>query len=205
MLLLVQSSPKIIEGETEIVKELFDNGLETFHLRKKNASTRQIEEYINTIPRKYWSRIVLHSHYKLAIKYNLKGIHLNRNFKKQKFIYWIKLFYYRFKRPNLQVSSSFNNLSSLYNDDNNYDYVFLSPVFDSVNKNGYQSSFSQHNLAVALMKSKHKTMALGGIQPNRFDSIKEMGFAGMVLSEALWNSENSVDMFKSAIAKLKVI
>ena len=205
MLLLVQSSPKIVDGETEIVKELFDSGLETFHLRKKNASTRQIEDYINTIPRKYWSRIVLHSHYSLAIKYNLKGIHLNRGFKKQKFVYWIKLFYYRFKRPNLQVSSSFNNLSSLYNDDNNYDYVFLSPVFDSVNKNGYQSSFSQHNLAVALMKSKHKTMALGGIQPNRFDSIKEMGFAGMVLSEALWNSENSVEMFKSAIAKLKII
>ena len=203
MLLLVQSSSKNIEGETEIVKALFDNGLETFHLRKKNASTKQIEEYINAIPRKYWSRIVLHSNYSLAIKYDLKGIHLNRSFKKQKFIYWIKLFYYRFKKPNLQVSSSFNNLSSLYNDDNNYDYVFLSPVFDSVNKNGYQSSFSQHNLAVALMKSKHKTMALGGIQTNRFDTIKEMGFAGMVLSEALWNSENSVEMFKSAMDYLK--
>ena len=85
MLLLVQSSPKIVQGEAEIVKELFDNGLETFHLRKKNASTRQIEEYLNAIPRKYWSRIVIHSHYSLAIKYDLKGIHLNRRFKKQNY------------------------------------------------------------------------------------------------------------------------
>jgi thiamine-phosphate pyrophosphorylase len=205
MLLLVQSSPKMVQGEAQIVKELFDNGLETFHLRKKNASTRQIEEYLNTIPRKYWSRIVLHSHYSLAIKYDLKGIHLNRHFKKQKFMYWLKLFYYRFKKPSLQVSSSFNNLSSLYNDSNHYDYVFLSPVFDSVTKSGYQSSFSQHNLAVALMKTKHKIMALGGIQPSRFDSIKEMGFSGMVLSDALWNSDNSLDMFKTAVQKLKEV
>ena len=120
-------------------------------------------------------------------------------------MFWLRLLYYRFKRPGLQVSSSFSNLSSLYNDANNYDYVFLSPVFDSITKSGYQSSFSQHNLAVALMKTKHKIMALGGIQPNRFDSIKEMGFAGMVLSDALWNSDNSVDMFKSALAKLKQV
>ncbi len=205
MILLVQSSSKNIDGETEIVKELFDQGLETFHLRKKHASAKQIEDYINAIPPKYWSKIVLHSNYKLAIKYQLKGIHLNRNFKKQKFAFWIKLYYYRFKRPNLQISSSFNNLSSLYNDTNKYDYVFLSPVFDSVNKNGYQSSFSQHNLAVALMKSRHKTMALGGVQTDRFETIKEMGFAGMVLSEALWNSDNIIEVFKSAIAKLKSI
>jgi len=172
---------------------------------KKNASTRQIEEYLNVIPRKYWSKIVLHSHYSIAIKYDLKGIHLNRRFKKQKFMYWLKLFYYRFKKPSLQVSSSFNNLSSLYNDENHYDYVFLSPVFDSVTKSGYQSSFSQHNLAVALMKTKHKIMALGGIHPNRFDSIKEMGFAGMVLSDALWNSPDSVNLFKTAVEKLKQV
>jgi thiamine monophosphate synthase len=93
----------------------------------------------------------------------------------------------------------------LYNDENHYDYVFLSPVFDSVTKSGYQSSFSQHNLAVALMKTKHKIMALGGIHPNRFDSIKEMGFAGMVLSDALWNSPDSVNLFKTALEKLKQV
>lgn len=204
MQLIVLSSPKNVEGEAEIVKELFDNGLETLHLRKKNATTAQIEEYLNAIPRRYWSRIVLHSHHNLAIKYDLKGIHIGRKYKKQKFIYWLKLLYYKFKKPDLQVSSSFNNLSSLYSDERHYDYVFLSPVFDSVT-HGYQSSFSQHNLAVALMKTKHKIIALGGIQPNRFDTIKEMGFAGMVLSDALWNSENTVDMFKTAIAKLKAV
>jgi thiamine-phosphate pyrophosphorylase len=203
MQLLVQSSPKMVEGEAEIVKELFDLGLETFHLRKKSVSTRQLEEFLQVIPRKYWSKIVLHSHYKLVLKYDLKGIHLNRKFRKQKFVFWLRLFYFKFKKPDLQVSSSFNNLSSLYNDTNRYDYVFLSPVFDSITKSGYQSSFSQHNLAVALMKTKHKTMALGGIQTNRFDSIKEMGFAGMVLSDALWNAENSVEMFKTAMQKFR--
>lgn len=77
MKLILLSHPTKILKEPQLVEALFEKGLEYFHLRKPEYSKEEVEDYLSAIPSKYHSRIVLHSCFELAEKYNLKGIHLN--------------------------------------------------------------------------------------------------------------------------------
>jgi len=203
MVVIVLSPAKKMTGEEEIVTKLFDNGLEIYHLRKPEFSTKDLTAFLNNIPQKYWNRIVIHSKYKLAIKFGLKGIHVNKRKRKSKLRKFLSFWYYKLKRPDLHVSSSFNNLSSIFHDRSNYNYVFLSPIFDSITNSGYQSAFGHHNLKVALNKTRHKIFALGGIQTDKVDQIMAMGFTGMVLSGYLWKSENPLKSFSEVLQKVK--
>lgn len=202
MIVTVLSQARSFDKELEIIVSLFDNGLQVFHLRKPNYSKKQVCNFIESIPRKYWNRIILHHHYSLAFKLGLMGIHINKKRKKQPLRTKLLLLYYKFKRPDLHVSTSFSNLSNLFEDGGRYDYVFLSPIFDSISKSGYQSAFSHHNLRMALGKTKHNVLALGGVRPENVSQIKDMGFAGMVLSGVIWEDEQPLKVFKEVLNKI---
>jgi thiamine-phosphate pyrophosphorylase len=202
MIIVVLSHPKRFDGEAKIICDLFENGLQAFHLRKKAFSFDEMEQFIKDIPRKYHPRIVIHSHYSLALKYDLMGLHLSGRRRKNKLRYWLRLWYYRIKKPTLQISSSFNYLASLLNDKGDYHYVFLSPIFDTISKSGFNAAFNFNTLKTTIMNSRHKIVALGGVNYDRIDQVKEMGFYGVVLSGAIWDVENKVEAFKLIRKKL---
>lgn len=63
----------------------------------------------------------------------------------------------------------------------------LSPIFDSISKRGYYSSFSPEVIAAAHKAGliDERVMALGGITFDKINEIKEMGFGGaMILGDA---------------------
>ena len=109
------------------------------------------------------------------------------------------------RKPNLHISTSFSNLSNLYEEGSKFNYVFLSPVFDSISKSGYQGAFNHHNLAIALAKTNQNVLALGGVQLENVEKIKALGFKGMVLSGIIWQSENKVEIFKEICNKCKTL
>ncbi len=201
---LSNSNSDDISQEIEVINSLFENGLETLHLRKKKFSAKEMTNFIDAIPQKYWNRIVIHSHYKYALKYNLKGIHLNSK-RRKKIKYILRFYYYKLRKPNLHISTSFSNLSNLYEEGSKFNYVFLSPVFDSISKSGYQGAFNHHNLAIALAKTNQNVLALGGVQLENVEKIKALGFKGMVLSGIIWQSENKVEIFKEICNKCKTL
>ncbi|HXC04742.1 MAG TPA: thiamine phosphate synthase, partial [Bacteroidia bacterium] len=135
--------------ETALVVKLFELGLETFHLRKPRFTTHEMIEYLNKIPPQFHNRIVIHSHHRLCLRYPLKGIHLTRTHLKRKFRLWLNLRLIRMKRSKITVSTSFRKLASLYEEENQYDYVFLSPIFDSISGK-FQAGFNIHSLKAAI-------------------------------------------------------
>jgi len=132
--LVVISSPNNIEGEIQIITRLFENGLQTFHLRKPNVSENKLEDFINQLPDKYLKNIVLHSHHRLIKKYNLKGLHFTRKQRKKKLKNWWRLFLLRLQNRDIKISTSFHSITSVLGNKKNYNYVFLSPVFGSISK-----------------------------------------------------------------------
>lgn len=196
MIISVLSHPKSVENELETILFLLENGVDTFHIRKPNLSRKQTIAFIENFPKKHWDKFVLHHHYSLVFKMGLKGIHLNRKKKKSPFLTKLLLYYFKLKLPEMHISTSFSNLSSLFEDNRKYNYVFLSPVFDSISKSGYQSSFSHHNLKAAMDKTKHKVLALGGVRADKIQLIRSAGFSGMVLSGILWEESNPIEVFK---------
>ena len=100
------------------------------------------------------------------------------------------------------ISASFHTLHDLNENDFPYQYVFLSPVFDSISKPGYSAKFELKRLAeeLKLIKNKNpflpKVIALGGISAKNIIQVKEAGFSGAALLGAIWESANPVQAYQ---------
>ena len=101
MKLIVISSSSSLENEAKVITNLFEAGLETFHLRKHKQSTKNTKELLKDIPAHFHNRIIIHSHHKLAYKFNLKGIHLTKTHIKQKFKTWLTVKIIKLKNPEI--------------------------------------------------------------------------------------------------------
>lgn len=204
MKLIVISSSGIIENEAKIVTTLFELGLETFHLRKHKLSTKQIKKLISSIPPHFHNRIILHSHHKLARKYNLKGIHMTKLHRKRKLRTWYTTRTIQLRNPNILITTSYNTIGKLLDDDHmcNFDYVFLSPIFDSLTSK-FQSGFTEHSLKSAMSKTKFAVIARGGIDANCIEKANAIGFKGIALYSCLWKKNDPIAEFNKIVEKFQ--
>ena len=161
MKLITITQPAFFEGEAEAITSLFDAGLEILHLRKPGASYEDMEQLLNRFPPEYLKRIVAHEHFQLASFRNLKGIHLNG------------------RNPAApagftgHVSRSCHSLEEVVKYKATCDYVFLSPIYDSISKEGYPSAYTTDSLQKARQAGiiDAKVMALGGVTAAHFPEI----------------------------------
>lgn len=181
MIILI-SNPAPVKDEHEIISQIFDKGLDVFHLRKKEFQENELRTFIENIPEKYRGKIVLHSHYHLAGEYGLRGIHVPNTFKGE--------------MPDGTLSVSFHSPEEILKSELPFDYGFLSPVFDSISKEGYQSKFNAGELKLFLKDRKAKIIALGGMDEDKIETVKDMGFSGIALLGAIWQNEHPADKFK---------
>ncbi len=193
---IVLSAQKPIENEVDIVISLFEEGLTRFHLRKPHYTIKKLRAYLDKIPSEYHNRIVIHSHFKLTKKYNLRGIHFNSKDRKANFKNWFRIKAMKRKNPWLIVSTSFHSISDLDKYNDMYDYVFLSPVFDSITKKDYQSGFREYSLTSATQRSNYKVVALGGVDTHNIKNAFNMGFWGCAFLGTIWTNSNPVEKFK---------
>lgn len=193
MQLIVISNPTSIKGEASRITDMFEQGLNCFHLRKPTSTRKQMIELLEKIPVQWHSNIVIHSHYGLTEQFKLKGIHwpvhsrLNAD-----------------PEDDLPVSTSFHHLEELMEANQAYTYCFLSPIYDSISKAGYTSKFTGKILQSALLKVPLSVIALGGITPDKIAECKALGFKGVATLGAIWQSEDPLKMFDEFQASIKV-
>ena len=176
-MIIVITRPDFFEGEAEKIVQLLQSGrADLVHIRKPQASQSQVEQLLLSIPTALYQRLVLHDHHQLAIKYGLHGVHLNsRN--PQPPAGWSGA-----------VSISCHSLNELAECRKQpYAYMSLSPIFDSISKRGYYSTFTPDVIATAHKVGliDERVMALGGITFDKITVVEKMGFGGaMILSDA---------------------
>lgn len=172
--------------ELGLIRKMLDEGLTTLHIRKPKWRNKELEELIREIPEMHHKHIVIHGHYSLALKYNLKGIHLHRRHRSGTWKNKLRRLWLKFKRPNLKISTTFNSIESLRDNREFFDYVFLSSLF-----NGHAHYSSNEEAGINMLKSiigksKVPVYALGGVTAERIPTIKMAGFSGVGLSSAVW-------------------
>lgn len=204
MKLIVISSSGTIENEAQIVTQLFEAGLETFHLRKLKLSTKQMTEFIKQIPVHFHNRIFLHSHHNLASTFKLGGIHLTSTHKKKKYRTWLSLRLIKFKNPDIKISTSFKTIGQLLDNEQKYpySYVFLSPIFDSISSK-FQSGFTEHSLHSAIQKTKFDVIARGGIEVSSIEKAIRINFKGLAFYSSIWKSKDPVSEFNKIVEKFQ--
>lgn len=178
-MIIVITNPKPITNEHSIINQIFSNGLDVLHLRKKEFTELQLREYIEAIPKNYYSRIKLHSHYHLANEYGLRGIHTSSTAQQREGV----------------VSKSFHSLEEIAKNRDVIEYGFLSPIFDSISKEGYKKEFDFEEIRDYLATCSQKIIALGGVDEDKIEILKELNFSGIALLGAIWQSENPIEKF----------
>jgi thiamine-phosphate pyrophosphorylase len=206
MKLLVLTHPQGIENEAEKITELFKEGLEILHFRKPEWPIEKYEGLLKNIPPVYYKKIVVHSHYKLIEKYNLRGIHLTGKYLEVIEGKMLKELFKTADRKNITVSTSMHSIQEVAENTCKYDYVFLSPLFDSISKEGYSAGIDMEEITEFLMKynSFPEIMALGGIDETNIEKVIKVGFSGAVLLGAVWKEKNSLDRFRQIKTIIKV-
>ncbi len=180
MKLIILSPENDVPNEQEIVKNLFGEGLQYFHLRKPSYDPDRMSAYIEMLPAQYHSRITLHTHHTLAKQYHLGGVHYNS---RQPFPTVAE------QDTLLRKSCSAHSFLELLKVSSfPLDYVFLSPVFDSISKQGHtgNTEFS----VLHAFREDHKNLppliALGGITEQNISSAAAMGFNGVAVLGSIW-------------------
>ena len=176
MRLIAITSPGLVPGEAFEICRLLDDGFDLVHLRKPGAPYGACSRLLDSIPTSYHSRIVTHEHFSLCSRYGLHGIHLNR------------------RNPSVpggfcgSVSCSCHSLDEARERKADMDYVFLSPVFDSISKNGYRSAFSYARLRDAADRGviDEKVVALGGVTFDKIPLLSSLHFGGAAMLGAIW-------------------
>ena len=176
MKLIVITSEEFFNGEGRIINLLFRNGLEVLHLRKPYSSIDDTARLIKSIDAPFHQRIVLHDNYSLTEMFDIRGVHLNKRNTVAP------------DKEKLSVSCSCHSFGDIVTY-HGCDYVFLSPVFDSISKTGYNSRFTSEQLCKAKDEGiiSEKVMALGGVTLENIPLVRQYGFGGVVVLGALWS------------------
>lgn len=174
--MIIITSPEPVSGEIDTVCRLLDEGVYAVHLRRPGYDIREYRRMIEAIPPQYYGRIVTHDYFDLCKEYALKGIHLNR------------------RNHNIPVdfkgsiSCSCHSLHEVIMKKQKMDYVFLSPIFDSISKSDYLSAFSIEVLKQAAMSGiiDDKVFALGGVTKESLSLLQSLSFGGAVMMGEIW-------------------
>lgn len=67
-----------------------------------------------------------------------------------------------------------------------YDYVFLSPIFDSISKQGYKAAFTRAELTEIRAILSQNVYALGGITFDNLKEVEQLGFCGAAMLGGFW-------------------
>ncbi len=194
MELKVITEPHFFPEEGNIINHLFENGMPCLHLRKPETSNAQIEVLLSEIRPDYFNRIMIHDHFELAEKYDLMGVHFTFRTRDE-----IKSSF-----KNRQKSCGCHSFSELNETVKFVDYAFLSPVYNSISKSGYNAAFSPDEIQRQLSYlSAYKIYALGGITPQKIPELRVMGFSGIGILGALWKNDYSVQQLNLFLKALQ--
>ncbi len=215
--LIVISSEVEFNNEIKLIHQLFESGMDIFHLRKPYWKKDEQKKYLNSINEKYLDKIMIHQFHEMSAEFKLRGIHLkerDRNELTAKSTTLTKNNEKNFdvirlgelnalsglinttnrRNPReIFISASFHSYDELLQHNHNFDYCFLSPVFDSISKTNYKSQISyDFKISNEIQKP---TYALGGIHKKNIEEVFDRRFYGAAVLGAVWNSENPIEEF----------
>lgn len=183
MKIIIITKPDFFAGETDIVNALFAQGMPRLHLRKPKATQQQMAEWIEQIAEPFRHLIVVHDHHILARHFALGGIHLNnRNPDTPEWVEEVR------SQRSFTLSRSCHTIAELEQNSTHCDYMFLSPIFDSISKEGYGAAFARATLSEAVGQGliTDRVYALGGIAFHRLQEVHDLGFSGAAILGDLW-------------------
>lgn len=167
--------PDFYPEEAERIVDLLEKGEVDFvHIRKPDATAEDIRSLILQIDAKWHSFLKLHDQFELTREFHIGGCHLNsRNPASPENV--------------KSLSKSIHSIDEI-DDNQHFEYIFLSPVFDSISKKGYKANIKLDGIQDKIFGKN--VIALGGVTPDKFPLLKKSGFKGAAMLGHFFPSKN---------------
>ena len=173
---IVITEPLFSDGEAKAIERMLTTGALRVHIRKPHSTAAEIAALVGDIDPSLRPRLSLHDHTGLAAELGVGGVHLNS------------------RCPSVPagfkglVSRSCHSIDELAANRDGADYLFLSPIADSISKPGYSAAFTTEKLTEAASQGiiDGKVYALGGMSPATWGYARAIGFGGVALLGAAW-------------------
>ena len=177
MRIIAITTPKVDDNDAYLIKRLLEGGIDIIHLRKPESDIHACRQLLKALTKEEREQIIVHDFPELYDEFSLKGIHINRNVS---------------SLPNDYIglrTRSCHSLEEVKRYKNEYDYLFLSPIFDSISKVGYRAGFRKEELQEASMKGiiDEKVVALGGVTFESIAYLKGLNFGGVAMIGGIYN------------------
>ena len=119
--------------------------------------------------------VLIHDYYSLYEEYSLRGFHINKN---------LTSYPADYQGTRTRSCHSFDEVVRYKPE---CDYLFLSPIFDSISKADYRSKFSHAELLNASINGviDNKVIALGGVTLDRIAYLHSLRFGGVAMMGAI--------------------
>jgi thiamine-phosphate pyrophosphorylase len=182
--LIIISNEFDLPNEVQIIYSLFENGLERFHLRKPLWDIDSQRFFLEKIQPEFRKRIAIHQHLDTAKEFGIEMAHIREKIRvENNFV----------KEAEMKYSTSFHEAIKAENESKDWNYCFLSPIFNSISKPGYNASFGED---LIVKNKKRNIYALGGIDLSNVKEVFEKGFCGAALLGSIWSEpEKAKDNF----------
>lgn len=161
------------DNEAEMIRIILSEGIDRVHIRKPGSSESDFRRLIEAVPERFYPAVTLQDHVGLAVGYGIGGVHLNS------------------RNPSVpagfkgKVSRSCHSLEEVARC-REEDYLFLSPIYDSISKNGYRSAFTEKSLSESDGIIGPMVYALGGVRPENLPELERYGFGGAAFLGYVW-------------------
>lgn len=182
--------------EIELIPVFYSNGLVKLHLRKPFFALSDYRDYISRIDKKFHSSISIHNHFSLLNEFPGLGAHITSQAREEGRLPEI----INLSKPST-ISTSFHSWKEIEINQYPFDYVFISPVFDSISKRGYNaaidlSTTKQIKQKISFENQKPPSIiALGGVNVENIGLLQQKGFDGAAVLGAIWESEDPLASF----------
>ncbi len=168
----------VFREQEHIVAMIRSGRVNYFHIRKPDYDEDKMRSYLQQFDLDIRERLSLHDHHPLAEELHIGGIHLNRR--------------HPIPPANTQgkrLSVSCHTIEEVQQWKDRIDYCFLSPIFDSISKQGYQSHFSLKDIKQLFYEHvfDEKVCALGGVTYAKMPLLEEAGFTSCAMLSSLWD------------------
>ena len=179
MKIIAITSPKIIDEDVYLIRNLLKMGVFSIHLRKPEATIHECRQLLAQLTTEERANIIIHDYPELYDEFSLKGIHINKNITSLPDGY-----------SGLKTRSC-HTFEEIEKHKNEYDYLFLSPIFDSISKVGYKSNFTKDKLLKASAQGiiDSKVIALGGITLDMIPYFEELNFGGIAMIGGIYSTK----------------
>lgn len=177
MKIIAITTPVVSDVDVPLIKQALDKGVDIVHLRKPDSNVDECRKVLSALTVEQRSQIIIHDYPELYWEFSLKGIHVNRN---------VTILPEGYSGYRTRSCHSFEEIIQ-YKD--YYDYLFLSPIFDSISKSGYRSRFSKEILKEASEDGliDEKVIALGGVTFDKIAYLKDLNFGGVAMIGGLYD------------------